>query len=92
MAAENNIPEQRNEGATFPNIVRYVMDHSRITEDKAQFLVLEVLKAGMSMGKIKKTSLGIYYLTTLRPPHLIYRIRDPRFSDDSDDTLSDLSD
>lgn len=80
-----------NPGATFQSIVRYVMDHSRITEDKARYLTIEVLKAGMEMGKIKRTPVGTFFLTTSKSPHLVSRIRDPRFSDDSEDTLSDLS-
>ncbi|XP_033222442.1 uncharacterized protein LOC117176324 [Belonocnema kinseyi] len=80
-----------NPGATFQSIVRYVMDHSRITEDKARYLTIEVLKAGMAMGKIKRTPVSTYFLTTSKPPPLVNRIRDPRLSDDSEDTLSDLS-
>lgn len=88
----SNLQKRRNAGATFKNIVKYVMDHSRITEDKARFLVTEVLKTGMVMGKIKKTRCDVYYLTAEKPMQLVRKIREPRFSDDSDDTLSDLSD
>ena len=78
-------------GASFDSIVRYVMNHSRIVEDKARYLTIEVLKAGMAMGKIKMTPMGTYYLANPKPPPLVNKIRDPRFSDDSEDTLSDLS-
>ena len=87
-----NKPRTSNSGATFDSIVRYVMKRTRLTEDKARLLIVEVLKAGLAMGKIRRTAVGTYYLTTARPPHLINRIRNPRFSDNSDDTLSDLSD
>lgn len=76
------------EGTTFEGIVRYVMRKKKMTEARAGYLVMEVLKAGVALGRIKKTPCGTYVLTTERPGTITHRIREPRFSDDSEYDVS----
>ncbi|XP_076170830.1 uncharacterized protein LOC143148412 [Ptiloglossa arizonensis] len=79
------------EGATFESIVRYVASNTRITHSRVGYLVMEVLKAGMSVGKIKKTPRGNYVLISERPWPSAPTIREPRFSDDdSNDSNDDI--
>ncbi|XP_017759795.1 PREDICTED: uncharacterized protein LOC108550556 [Eufriesea mexicana] len=79
------------EGTTFEGIVRYVLKKTKMTEARAGYLVMEVLKAGVALGRIKRTSHGTYVLATERPGSITHRIREPRFSDDSDDNDREVS-
>lgn len=74
------------EGATFESIVQYVLKNMKITQARAGYLVMEVLKAGVALGRIKKTSYGTYVLTNDKSA--TPNIREPRFSDDSDYDVS----
>ncbi|XP_029052222.1 uncharacterized protein LOC117609259 [Osmia lignaria lignaria] len=76
------------EGATFDSIVRYVLKHMKITHARAGYLVMEVLKAGIAVGRIKRTPRGTYILASEKPGTIAHRIREPRFSDDSNDDVS----
>ncbi|XP_076248644.1 uncharacterized protein LOC143188322 [Calliopsis andreniformis] len=76
------------EGATFDNIVHYVMENMRITHARAGYLVTEVLKAGIALGRIKRTPHDTYILVSKMPGPMAHRIREPRFSDNSNDEIS----
>lgn len=76
------------EGATFESIVHYVLKNMKITQARAGYLVMEVLKAGVSLGRIKKTSRGTYILATDKPSSITHNIKEPHFSDDSDYDVS----
>ncbi|KAK1118738.1 hypothetical protein K0M31_014740 [Melipona bicolor] len=75
------------EGATFKSIVHYVLKNMKITEARAGYLVMEVLKAGVALGRIKKTPRGTYILVKDRPGPIAH-IKEPRFSDDSNYDVS----
>ncbi|CAD1475822.1 unnamed protein product [Heterotrigona itama] len=77
------------EGATFESIVHYVLKNMKITKARAGYLVMEVLKAGIALGRIKKTPRGTYILVKDRSGPIAHNIKEPRFSDDSD--WSDVS-
>ncbi|XP_017791465.1 PREDICTED: uncharacterized protein LOC108573516 [Habropoda laboriosa] len=79
------------EGATFDDIVRYVLKNMKITHARAGYLVMEVLKAGVAMGRIKKTPRGTYVLATEKSGSITHHIREPRFTDDSEDDDSSQS-
>lgn len=89
----NDEPDSHPEdGATFGQIVRYVMKQMRYSEDIAVNAVLEVLNAGIAVKKIIKTERRKYVLAdNSKPAHINYKIRDPRFSEDSSD-FSEFSD
>ncbi|CAL7935476.1 unnamed protein product [Xylocopa violacea] len=76
------------EGATFESIVRYVLRYLKITQARAGYLVMEVLKAGVALGRIKRTPRGTYVLVTDKSGSIVHNIREPRFSDDSQDDVS----
>lgn len=76
------------EGATFESIVHYVLKNMKITQARAGYLVMEVLKAGVSLGRIKKTPRGTYILATDKPSFITHNIKEPHFSDDSDYDVS----
>ncbi|XP_031771763.1 uncharacterized protein LOC116414226 [Apis florea] len=75
------------EGATFESIVQYVLKNMKITQARAGYLVMEVLKAGVALGRIKKTPRGTYVLTNDKSGSTP-NIREPRFSDDSEYDVS----
>ncbi|XP_054012826.1 uncharacterized protein LOC128894839 [Hylaeus anthracinus] len=75
------------EGATFDGIVQYVLKNMRISQSRAGCLVMEVLKAGVALGTIKRTPRGTYVLVADKPGPIIHKIKEPRFSDDSDDEI-----
>ncbi|XP_061933392.1 uncharacterized protein LOC107999329 [Apis cerana] len=75
------------EGATFESIVQYVLKNMKITQARAGYLVMEVLKAGVALGRIKKTPCGTYVLTNDKSAPTP-SIREPRFSDDSEYDVS----
>ncbi|XP_017881355.1 uncharacterized protein LOC108625677 [Ceratina calcarata] len=77
------------EGASFESILRYVLKNMKITQARASFLVMEVLKAGVALGRIKRTPRGTYLLATDKTAHnILHHVREPRFTDDSDDDVS----
>ncbi|XP_031366193.1 uncharacterized protein LOC116185599 [Apis dorsata] len=75
------------EGATFESIVQYVLKNMKITQARAGYLVMEVLKAGVALGRIKKTPYGTYVLINDKSA-ATPNIKEPRFSDDSDYDVS----
>lgn len=78
-----------NEGATFESIVDYVMKKTRLTGTRAGYMVMEVLKVGVALGRIKRTPLGTYILAVDKPVSpATQRITQPRFSDNSNDEIS----
>lgn len=79
------------EGATFESIVHYVLKNMKITEARAGYLVMEVLKAGVALGRIKKTPRGTYILVKDRSGPIGHNVKEPRFSDDSGDSDYDVS-
>ncbi|XP_076623209.1 uncharacterized protein LOC143342829 [Colletes latitarsis] len=76
------------EGARFESIVHYVMKNMRITYSRAGFLVMEVLKAGVALRRIKRTPQGTYFLAADKSGPIVHKIREPRFSDHSSDEIS----
>ncbi|XP_076649223.1 uncharacterized protein LOC143356993 [Halictus rubicundus] len=77
------------EGATFDSIVDYVTKNMRITRSRAGYMVMEVLKVGVALGRIKRTPRGTYILASDTPASpATQRIRQPRFSDNSNDEIS----
>ncbi|XP_076383501.1 uncharacterized protein LOC143260766 [Megalopta genalis] len=77
------------EGATFESIVDYVMKNTRLTRSRAGYTVMEVLKVGVALGRIKRTPRGTYILAADKPESpMCQRIEQPRFSDDSDEEIS----
>lgn len=68
------------EGASLEDIVRYVLDHTRLTDARARYLVVEILKGGIALGRIKRTPHSTYVLTSFKPD---YRITEPKFQDAS---------
>lgn len=79
------------EGASFDNIVRYVTKNMRIRHTRAGYLVMEILKAGVAVGRIKRTPRGTYILVSRIPGPTAHRIRQPRFSDDSNDSNDEIA-
>ncbi|KOX77693.1 hypothetical protein WN51_09358 [Melipona quadrifasciata] len=63
------------EGATFKSIVHYVLKNMKITEARAGYLVMEVLKVGVALGRIKKTPRGTYILVK-KHRSVPYRVKD----------------
>ena len=90
MTSPNNssVEIMPDEGGTFDGILRYVMKNSRMSETNARKAIMNVLKIGLSLGTIKRTTIGKYVLMGKRRPEVIHKIREPRFSDDSDDETS----
>ncbi|XP_032669616.1 uncharacterized protein LOC116843354 [Odontomachus brunneus] len=66
------------EGASLEDIVRYVLDHTRLTDTRARYLVVEILKAGIALGRIKRTPYSTYVLASFKP---YYKITEPKFRD-----------
>lgn len=74
-------------GASLGEIVRYVTRHTGYSEGRARKAVLEVLAVGMATRQIIKTSRARYALAeSAKPEGLNYRIREPRFSDNSSES------
>lgn len=75
------------DGATFREIVSFIMKQTGYDEGRTKKSVIEVLKAGMAMKKIMKTPSEKYLLIrdSSKPLYINYHIREPNFSDDSDD-------
>lgn len=76
--------------ATFEGIVEYVLKNTRMTRSRAGYMVMEVLKIGVALGRIKRTPHGTYVLVAGKPGSgmTTKRIKHPRFSDNSDDEIS----
>ncbi|XP_019697829.1 uncharacterized protein LOC109504016 [Harpegnathos saltator] len=68
------------EGASLEDIVRYVLDRTRLTDARARYLVVEILKAGIALGRIKRTPHSTYVLTSFKSD---YKITEPKFRDGS---------
>lgn len=68
------------EGASLEDIVRYVLNHTRLTDARARYLVVEILKAGIALGRIKRTPHSTYVLVSFKPD---CRIMEPKFRDAS---------
>lgn len=77
------------EGASLENIVKYVLRHTRLTEARARYLVVETLKAGLALGRIKRTPLSTYVLASSERGTIVHRITEPKFRDN--DSCSSLS-
>lgn len=70
------------EGASLENIVKYVLRHTRLTDARARYLVAEILKAGIALGRIKRTSHSTYILASSKTM-IAPRITEPKFRDNS---------
>lgn len=70
------------EGASLENIVKYVLRHTRLTDARARYLVAEILKAGIALGRIKRTSHSTYTLASSKTM-IAPRIMEPKFRDNS---------
>lgn len=76
------------EGASFDSIVRYVQRYARMTEERAAYLVMEALKAGVALGAIRRNKDGSYVLVSTGPGTIVQKIKEPRLTDDSDSEAS----
>ncbi|XP_050447366.1 uncharacterized protein LOC126849507 [Cataglyphis hispanica] len=70
------------QGASLENIVKYVLRHTRLTDARARYLVVEVLKAGIALGRIKRTPHSTYVLASSKTA-IAPRITEPKFRDNS---------
>ncbi|KAK2585739.1 hypothetical protein KPH14_010350 [Odynerus spinipes] len=80
------------EGASLQEIVRFVMRNTRLSEARARYLIIEVLKAGISRGRIRRVAGNLYALANARPAPLANKITDPNFDDDSSEASTDQDD
>jgi len=71
------------EGANLEDIVKYVLRHTRLTDARARYLVVETLKAGIILGRIKRTPYFTYVLVPCEHGTLAYKITEPSFRENS---------
>ncbi|EZA51482.1 hypothetical protein X777_09826 [Ooceraea biroi] len=69
------------EGASLEDIVKYVLRHTRLTDARARYLVVETLKAGIALGRIKRTPHTTYVLASSERGTIAHRITEPKFDD-----------
>lgn len=77
------------EGASLEDIVKYVLKHTRLTDARARYLVVGILKAGIALGKIKRTPYSTYVLTSSKTIAIAQRITEPKFRNSSSCSFSD---
>jgi hypothetical protein len=68
------------EGAGLEEIVKYVLRHTRLTDARARYLVVKILKTGIALRRIKKTPYSTYVLAS---PKIVHRVTEPKFRDSS---------
>lgn len=71
------------EGASLEDIVKYVLRHTRLTDARARYLVVEILKAGTALGTIKRTPRSTYVLASVKSAAIAHRIAEPKFHNTS---------
>lgn len=72
------------EGASLEDIVKYVLRHARLTDARARYLVVEILKAGIALGRIKRTPHSTYVLASFETTATAHgSITEPEFRDNS---------
>ncbi|KYN12002.1 hypothetical protein ALC57_15844 [Trachymyrmex cornetzi] len=71
------------EGASLEDIVKYVLKHTRLTDVRARYLIVEILKAGIALGRIKRTPYSTYVLASSKTTAIAKRITEPKFRNDS---------
>ncbi|KAL0124187.1 hypothetical protein PUN28_006192 [Cardiocondyla obscurior] len=67
------------EGASLKDIVKYVLKHTRLTEARARYLVVEILEVGIALGRIKRTPYSTYVLVSPTATAIVRRITEPKF-------------
>lgn len=73
------------DGATFGDIVSFIMKHTNYDEGRTKRSVMEVIMTGIAMKRIVRTLKKKYVLIDTRPSYINYRIKESNFSDDSGD-------
>ena len=68
------------EGASLKDIVKYVLKHTRLTDVRARYLIVEILKAGIALGRIKRTPNSTYVLVSSA---ITKGIAEPKIRDNS---------
>jgi hypothetical protein len=71
------------EGANLEDIVKYVLRHMRLTDARARYLVVETLKAGIILGRIKRTPYSTYALVPCERDMLAHKITEPNLRESS---------
>lgn len=67
------------EGASLEDIVSYVLRRTRLTDARARYLVAEILKAGIALGRISRTPRSTYVLASAKPAPHVRGITEPKF-------------
>jgi len=71
------------EGASLEDIVKYVLRHTRLTDARARYLIIEILKTGIALGRIKRTPYSTYVLASSKTTAIAQRITEPKFRNSS---------
>lgn len=79
------------EGASLEDIVKYVLRHTRLTDARARYLVIETLKTGIALSRIKRTPYSTYVLVSSDRSMINYRITEPKFRDNSSCSSESIS-
>ncbi|KAL6261639.1 hypothetical protein P5V15_006727 [Pogonomyrmex californicus] len=83
MSSRRRMDRLAREGARLEDIVKYVLRHTRLTDVRARYLVIEILKAGIALGRIKRTPHSTYVLASSKTTAIGQRITEPRFHNGS---------
>jgi len=70
------------EGASLEDIVKYVLKHTRLTDARARYLIVEILKTGIALGRIKRTPYSTYVLAS-KTTAIAQKITEPKFRNSS---------
>ncbi|KAI4482265.1 hypothetical protein M0804_008816 [Polistes exclamans] len=77
-------------GVSLEDILKYVLKHTRMSESRALYLIIEILKVGIAKGRIEKLPGNLYALAKCRPGPIAKKIHEPDFDDDSSETSMDV--
>ncbi|KAI4499183.1 hypothetical protein M0802_005766 [Mischocyttarus mexicanus] len=77
-------------GVRLEDILKYVLRYTKMSESRALYLIIEILKLGIVKGRIEKLPGNLYALAKCRPGPIGKKIHEPDFDDDSSDTSTDL--